>query len=187
MANDLSNQMSYEEFIEKLNIVNEKIYYSLIRGGRHAILIGDIRKKGKYYSIVKDMRWFGELESHIIKVQHNCLSDSKIYINQNFIPIRHEHILVFKKDKIWIYNIKTTETIKNNIINAENITWRDLIQATLEFLSNKATVDEIYKILIKSKKARNNKFIREKIRQTLNNNSNFIKLNGKWSLCIENI
>ena len=51
--NDLSNQMPYEEFIKKLNIVNEKIYHSLLYGGRHAILIGDVRKQGKYYSIIK--------------------------------------------------------------------------------------------------------------------------------------
>lgn len=57
-TNDLSNKMPYEEFIKKLNLVNEKIYYSLINGGRHATLIGDIRKKGKYYSILKDMMWF---------------------------------------------------------------------------------------------------------------------------------
>src|SRR5574344_1807089 len=68
--NDLSNNMSYEEFIKKLNIVNEKIYCSLVNGGRHATLIGDIRKNGVYYSILKDMKWFGDLESHIIKVQH---------------------------------------------------------------------------------------------------------------------
>ena len=53
--NDLSNQMTYEEFIEKLNKVNAKIYCSLVKGGRHAILIGDVRKHGKYYSIIKDM------------------------------------------------------------------------------------------------------------------------------------
>ena len=62
--NDLSNKMSYEEFINKLNMVNEKIYHSLILGGRHVTLIGDIRKNGKYYSILKDMKWFGDLESH---------------------------------------------------------------------------------------------------------------------------
>ena len=55
---DLSNKMSYEEFIQKLNLVNEKIYHSLINGGRHATLIGDVRKQGKYYSIIKDMQWF---------------------------------------------------------------------------------------------------------------------------------
>ena len=180
--NDLSNKMSYEEFISKLNTVNEKIYHSLILGGRHVTLIGDIRKNGKYYSILKDMTWFGELESHIIKIQHNCLSDNKIYSNHSFIPIKHEHILVFKKDKIWIFNFKVTETRKENIMNATNITWRDLIQATIEFFNNKASVDEIYNILIKSKKAKNNNHVREKIRQTLNENANFYKEQEYWYL-----
>lgn len=88
-ANDLSNNMDYEEFINKLNLVNEKIYHSLIVSGRHVILIGDVRKQGKYYSIIKDMNWYGDLESHIIKIQYNCLSDNKIYNNNNFIPIKH--------------------------------------------------------------------------------------------------
>ena len=180
--NDLSNKMSYEEFINKLNMVNEKIYHSLILGGRHVTLIGDIRKNGKYYSILKDMKWFGDLESHIIKIQHNCLSDNKIYSNHSFIPIKHEHILVFKKDKIWIFNFKVTETRKENIMNATNITWRDLIQATIEFFNNKASVDEIYNILIKSKKAKNNNHVREKIRQTLNENANFYKEQEYWYL-----
>ena len=180
--NDLSNNMSYEEFIKKLNFVNEKIYYSLINGGRHATLIGDIRKNGKYYSILKDMIWFGELESHIIKIQHNCLSDNKIYNNDSFIAIKHEHILVFKKNKIWVFNLKVTETKKDNIMNITNITWRDLIQATIEFFNNKASVDDIYNILSKSKKAKNNNHVREKIRQTLNENVNFYKEQEYWCL-----
>ena len=182
--NDLSNQMPYEEFIKKLNIVNEKIYHSLIVGGRHATLIGDVRKQGTYYSIIKDMNWYGDLESHIIKIQYNCMSDNKVYSNNNFIPIKHEHLLIFKKNKIWVFNMKVTVTSQENIINATNITWRDLVQATIQFLNIKATVDEIYNILIKSKKAQNNKYVREKIRQTLNNNSNFKKVENKWILCI---
>lgn len=182
--NDLSNKMSYEEFIKKLNMVNEKIYHSLLNGGRHATLIGDVRKQGKYYSIIKDMDWYGELESHVIKVQYNCMSDNKIYSNTNFIPIKHEHLLVFKKNKIWIFNTKVTIDIQDNIMNVTNITWRDLIQATLQYLKNKATIDEIYNILIKSKKAQNNNYIREKIRQVLNTNSNFKKIENMWELSI---
>lgn len=184
-TNDLSNSMSYEEFIDKLDIVNEKIYHSLVNGGRHITLLGDVRKNGKYYSIIKDMKWFGDLESHIIKIQHNCVSDNKVYSNNSFIAIKHEHILVFKKNKIWIFNTKETNTIKENIMNLTEITWRDLIQATLEFLHNKASIDQIYNILKESKKAEKNNFVREKIRQTLNNNSNFVKTGEVWSLCIE--
>ena len=183
--NDLSNEMPYEEFIHKLNIINEKIYHSLLYGGRHAILVGDIRKQGKYYSIIKDMDWFGDIESHIIKIQYNCVSDNKIYSNNNFIPIRHEHLLIFKKNRVWLFNKKSTNTIQINIMEATNITWRDLIQATLEYLKNKATIDDIYNILVKSKKAENNNHVREKIRQILNNNSNFKKVNNEWLLCIE--
>lgn len=183
--NDLSNNMSYEEFIKKLNIVNEKIYYSLINGGRHITLLGDVRKNGKYYSIVKDMKWYGDLESHIIKVQHNCVSDNKIYNNNSFIAIKHEHILVFKKNKIWIFNTKITNTIVENIMNATNITWRDLIQATIQYLNNKASIEEIYNILKKSKKAENNNYVREKIRQVLNINHNFEKVGEVWTLSIE--
>lgn len=183
--NDLSNTMPYEEFIQKLNIVNEKIYHSLLYGGRHAILIGDVRKQGKYYSIIKDMDWFGDLESHIIKIQHNCVSDNKVYSNKNFIPIKHEHLLVFKKNRVWLFNKKTTNTVKINIMEVTNITWRDLIQATIQYLKNKATIDEIYNILEKSKKARNNNHVREKIRQTLNNNPNFKKVNNEWVLSVE--
>ena len=183
--NDLSNQMPYDKFIQKLNLVNEKIYHSLLYGGRHAILIGDIRKQGKYYSIMKDMDWYGDLESHIIKVQYNCLSDNKIYSNQNFIPIKHEHLLIFKKNRVWLFSKKETNTLQINIMEVTNITWRDLIQATLEFMRNRASIDEIYNILIKSKKAQNKNHVREKIRQTLNNNSNFKKVDNEWMLCIK--
>lgn len=183
--NDLSNHMPYDEFIQKLNLVNEKIYHSLLYGGRHAILIGDVRKQLKYYSIIKDMEWYGDLESHIIKIQYNCLSDNKIYSNQNFIPIKHEHLLVFKKNRIWLFSKKEVNSIQVNIMEVTNITWRDLIQATLEFLKNKASIDDIYNILVKSKKAQNNNHVREKIRQTLNNNSNFKKVDNEWILCVE--
>lgn len=94
---DLSHIHNYNEYIDKLNIINKKIYHSLTSGGRHVILIGDVRKRGKYYSIIKDMKWYGEIEAHLIKVQHNTRSRHKKYSNNNFIPIVHEHVLVFRK------------------------------------------------------------------------------------------
>lgn len=112
------------------------------------------------------------------------MSDNKVYENNSFIPIKHEHLLVFRKNKIWIYNTRTTDVVQKNIMNAINITWRDLIQATIEFLENAATVDDIYSILAKSQKAKGNNHVREKIRQTLNNNSNFKKILNKWTLCL---
>ncbi len=182
---DLSNVMSYEEFIAKLDKVNAKIYQSLLNGGRHAFLIGDVRKKGKYYSIIKDMTWFGDLESHIIKAQHNCLSNNKAYSNNNFIPIVHEHLLVFKKNEVWAVQLKRTVTQSFDLRQFQNITWRDLIQGALEWLGGKATLSQIYKVIEGSKKALKNNHWKEKIRQTLQLHDNFTAVDrGVWSLNI---
>lgn len=96
--NDLSSINNYEEFIKCLDIVNKKIYDSLLPGGIHALLIGDVRKRGKYYSLQKDINWYGELIGHLVKIQHNTRMENFQYANMNFVPILHEHILIFRKD-----------------------------------------------------------------------------------------
>lgn len=180
---DLSLNSSYEEFIMKLDQVNAKIYQSLLNGGRHALLVGDIRRKGNYYSIIKDMIWLGELESHVIKAQHNCLSSNKIYTNNNFIPIIHEHLLVFKKNRIWAVSIKKTTSRTFDLRQFQHITWRDLIQGALEWLGGKADLQQIYSLIEGSKKTANNKHWQEKVRQTLQMHDNFKSTeHGIWSL-----
>lgn len=180
---DLSNVMSYEDFIKKLDRVNAKIYQSLLNGGRHAFLVGDVRRKGQYYSIIKDMTWFGNLESHIIKAQHNCLSSSKQYANRNFIPIVHEHLLVFKKNQVWMVELKQTTTKTFDLRQFNNITWRDLIQGAVEWLGGKAKLEQIYELIEGSKKTSNNKHWKEKIRQTLQLHDNFVAVDrGVWQL-----
>jgi hypothetical protein len=74
-------------------------YEALEIGGRLAVLIGDVRRKGKYTPIVKDVLNFpcGELRSIIIKVQHNCTSDKRRYGKLEDPPIKHEYCVVFKK------------------------------------------------------------------------------------------
>jgi|SRR5690625_675719 len=99
LKDDISHIDNYDEFIQKLNIINQRIFDSIGIGARHAMLIGDVRRQGKYYSLIKDIEWYGELDSHLIKVQHNTSSQNKKYANRNFIPIAHEHLLIFKKTK----------------------------------------------------------------------------------------
>lgn len=180
---DLSLNMSYEEFIKKLDKVNAKIYQSLLNGGRHAFLVGDVRRKGKYYSIIKDMTWLGDLESHVIKAQHNCLSSSKHYANNNFIPIVHEHLLIFRKNQVWKVQIKRTSTGSFDLRQFNNITWRDLIQGAMEWLGGKAKLDDIYSVIEGSKKTLSNNHWKEKIRQTLQMHDNFESVDrGVWKL-----
>lgn len=180
---DLSLNDSYDDFITKLDQVNAKVYQSLLNGGRHAILIGDVRRKGKYYSIIKDMAWLGELEGHVIKAQHNCLSSNKQYTSKGFIPIVHEHLLVFRKNQVWAVSIKRTLTQTFDLRQFKNITWRDLIQGALECLGGKANLNEIYGVVEGSNKTKNNNHWKEKIRQTLQVHDNFYSIKrGTWGL-----
>jgi hypothetical protein len=96
---DLSNCESYEKFRNLLMICLKRCYEALEVGGRLAVLIGDVRRKGKYTPIVKDILNFplGEIRSVIIKVQHNCTSDRKKYGKLEDVPIRHEYCIIFKK------------------------------------------------------------------------------------------
>jgi len=97
--NDLSNFESYERFREMLMVCLRRCYEALEVGGRLAVLIGDVRRSGRYTPIVKDVLNFpyGEIRSVIIKVQHNCTSDRKRYGKMEDVPIRHEYCVVFKK------------------------------------------------------------------------------------------
>lgn len=182
---DLSLNMSYEEFLKKLDKVNAKIYQSLLNGGRHAFLVGDIRKKGKYYSIIKDMTWFGDLESHIVKIQHNYMTKNKNYSNHNFIPIEHEHLLVFKKNQVWAVELKRTTTKSFDLRMFKQITWRDLIQGALEWIGGKGTLNDIYAVIEGAEKTKSNSHWKEKVRQTLQLHNNFRSVErGVWALAI---
>lgn len=183
-ANDLSNKMEYPEFIDRLDLVNEKIYHSLINGGRHALMIGDIRKSGKYYSPIKDLTWFGDLEAHLIKEQDNPRSSNKTY-RGNFIPIYHEHILVFKKNHVWYVPIKYTKDFIRDLRSMANVTWKNLVQATIEHLGGEATLRAIYDVLEGCKKGENNSHVKEKIRQTLYQYETFRKSQSdKWHIAL---
>jgi hypothetical protein len=61
--------------------------------------VGDVRKKGRYTPIVRDvLAWegeLGELRSVIIKAQHACRSDSIRYTSMEDVPIQHEYCVVF--------------------------------------------------------------------------------------------
>ncbi|WP_203664647.1 transposase domain-containing protein [Lacticaseibacillus sp. 53-4] len=98
----------------------------MVKGGRHAFLVGDVRKKGHYYSIIKDMTWYGDLECHLIKEQFHTVSGRKSY-GGTFIPIAHEHLLVFMKNEIWQVNIKYTKDFTRTMADMPHATWHDLI------------------------------------------------------------
>jgi len=99
---DLSNCQTLEEFENKLNMSVERLFSVIKPRGIMAILIGDKRKNGIYYPLLRTLLMnqnIGELKAIIIKVQHHCQSDKKDYRTGNpfMIPIKHEYCLVYQK------------------------------------------------------------------------------------------
>jgi len=98
----MSMARSLEEFEAMLDLACERLVTVLRPGGVLAVLIGDKRKNGEYYPLMRSLLMgnkLGRLRAILIKEQHNCRSDSVRYCRGNpfFIPIRHEYCLLFEK------------------------------------------------------------------------------------------
>lgn len=97
---DLSNATTYEDFLSKLHLLLSLSTKALRIGGHLALLVGDLRKRGIYTCIARDVEAppGSQLVQEIIKIQHNVRSNSMRY-NADLVRIMHEHILVWRKEK----------------------------------------------------------------------------------------
>lgn len=108
---DLSRIKDWDEFIKALNYCCIKQFSALEKGGRLAVLMGDIKKHRTLYSMLADIAKPGTLEQIIIKKQHNCVSDRRSYSGR-FIPIVHEYLMIVRKDDALMFPVKLTRTIQ---------------------------------------------------------------------------
>lgn len=180
---DLSRIPNWEQFVEAMNYAMMKQFTSLEKGGRIAVLMGDIKKRGKLYSMLSEIIKPGTLENIIIKAQHNCFSDNTQY-SGSFIPILHEYVMIVRKDTPLLVPVIVAKEIKTDIRDMAGATWRDVVAAVLEECTEAVTLTYIYEQIEPHKKAQNNKHWREKIRQTLQINPNHFHHTdrGMWVL-----
>lgn len=177
---DLSRCKDWNDFVNKMNYCCLKQYTALEKGGRMFILMGDYKQKGKLYSMLTDIVKPGTMEQIIIKAQHNCWSDNQVYSNRNFVPIKHEYLLVLRKDEALIIPVRVTNQTAVDVRDASTTTWRDVVAAVLEDMGN-MTLEEIYKKVDGHKKCQKNTHWKEKVRQTLQRCENFISVErGVW-------
>lgn len=98
---DLSTLDSWDEFRVALTLSLRRCHEWLAAGGRLAVLVGDVRRRGRYYPLVREVLKLdgevGELRSVIIKLQHNCQSDAKAYSRLEDVRIAHEYCILFKR------------------------------------------------------------------------------------------
>lgn len=118
------------QFKAWLDQCNANLYRLLKKGGRMAVLMGDSRYKGQYYSMFKEMNIFGNIEQVIIKTQHNCVCDSVKYSGK-FIPLEHEYLVVIRKNDPYIVPITVVQHCQRDIRTSEKTTWANVIAMML--------------------------------------------------------
>lgn len=153
---DLSRIPDWDGFVDAMNYAMLKQYTSLEKGGRMAVLMGDIKKKGKLYSMISEIVKPGILENIIIKAQHNCFSDNTEY-SGSFIPILHEYVMIVRKDNslyIPVISVnKTTEDIRDMSMTA----WKDVVAAVLEECTSAVPLSYLYEQIEHHEKTKSNK------------------------------
>ena len=160
-------RMDWDKFVKAMNYCLLKMYSALETGGRIGILMGDIRRKGVYRSMLLDIARPGEVDALIIKKQNNTWSGNKTYANMNFVPIDQEYFLILKKMMPYILDFTYAKKVELDIRDSKDATWKDVVASVLEKLNKEASLTEIYAEIEGHKKCSANKDWQAKVRQTL--------------------
>lgn len=175
LADDLSRCPSWQEFVKKMNYCMMKQFTALEKGGRMFVLMGDMKRRGKLYSMLCDILKPGTLEQVVIKAQHNCWSDRQSYSNNNFVPIIHEYLMVVRKDAGLIVPVSWGSSKEYDTRTFGDQSWRDLVYSVIEENGGQMSLQELYDALKDSAKAQRNQHWQEKIRQTVQNIKRFVR------------
>jgi hypothetical protein len=180
---DLSRIATWEEFVKAMNYCMMKQFCALEKGGRMAVLVGDIKKRGKLYSMIFELIKPGTLENVVIKAQHNCFSDNTQYSGK-FIPIVHEYLLLLRKEAPLLYSALLTYRRESDLRDMPGATWRDIVADAMEDFQGAADLERIYAKIEGYKRTREQQHWKDKVRQTLQYHSNLFTSpqRGVWSL-----
>lgn len=182
---DTSRCDSPEEFIAKSQIMLMNQREATRKGGIYATLIGDHRGgtlgSGNFRSYQSDfiqMMPKEELLSVTIKLQHNCLSDTRKY-NGNFVPIVHEYLLLWKKKEKSMFAVSFD--IASELQKRVATTWRNVIRIVMMKLKE-AKLETIYAEVEKvaATLIANNSNYKAKIRQQLQKHFTNVE-RGVWA------
>lgn len=186
LEGDTSHCITPEEFISKTQVMLLNQREATKEGGIYTTLIGDQRGgtlgSGNFRSYQADfisMMPKDELLSVAIKLQHNCLSDNRVY-NGNFVPILHEYLLIWKKKAKSLFAVSFD--IASELQSRVATTWRNCIRVVMMKLQ-KADLNTIYNEIEKvaANLIRNNPNWKAKIRQTLQKHYTNVE-RGVWAL-----
>ncbi|WP_043004546.1 hypothetical protein [Comamonas testosteroni] len=183
---DLSRCENADVFHEKMQLVLLNQRDATIPGGFYGALVGDLRRNGSYISTQAELiarMPSAELASVIIKMQHNCVSDSRVYSNLGLPRIVHEYLILWKKKSMPVMVLLSNMAREQH--SRVTGTWKAIVGVVLQRLGGKANLSEIYQEVSRAApdKLKANPNWEAKIRQTLNSNQLFASSErGVWAL-----
>lgn len=178
---DMSN-MSLSDFAESLNLALMNIHDACKQGGHYGVLMGNLRSKGNYYNLSSLVERVapGRLVDEIIKIQHNCTSDTRTYAKP-IVRIAHEKLLVFKRANDGsIFYLGAVLKRTSNLVSA---TWKTVVRRILQ--GKTMSLDAIYKEVDPIASQRANQHWQAKVRQVLQDSRYFDRVEtGVYKLAV---
>lgn len=167
---DLSHMSDLDEFLDALQAVMLNQRHATTVGGIYGTILGDVRRKGAYYSLQADLQARlprNELRAVLIKSQHNTHGERKSYARMRWPMIMHEYILLYEKGTAQPYALLGRITKQND--RHIKGTWRALVRHALQKLGGNATLPQLYQAVAEgaTQKLEANSHWQDKIRQTL--------------------
>jgi len=185
---DTSHCDSPEEFIAKSQVMLLNQREATLEGGYYMTLIGDQRGgtlgRGNFRSYQADfisMLPKDELLSVAIKMQHNCMSDKRVY-QGSFVPIAHEYLIIWKKKRKTLMQVSLD--IASSHKRAISTTWRNAIRIAMIHLGGEASLSKIYaevERIVDAGRMADNPNYKAKIRQTLQKHYRNVE-RGVWAV-----
>lgn len=160
-------EMPWEKGMHAVNQAMMRGYAAMPKGAYQAVVVGDIRQKGIFRSMLTNLTLPGEQVQVLIKKQHNTSSGRKYYANHKFFFIEHEYIVITKKPSGYEIAFVVPQHYTMDIRDSQSATWKDVVYAVLRQLGTSVYLDKIYEEIEPHKKAQGNPHWKAKVRQTL--------------------
>lgn len=165
---DIQN-MSWEEGMKAVNHAVLRGYNSLPKGSFEVVMVGEIRSKGQYRSMLHELVIPGELFQSYVKMQHNTASGfrGRNYRKSQRALTAHEMIAVIKKASGFELAYVMPKEYRMDIRDSQMATWLDVVSAAVGESKKTFSNEEIYHLIEGHGKCRNNSNYKAKVRQKL--------------------
>lgn len=176
------SRMELDDFIESLYLSISNINDAVETGGHFGILMGNVRKNGVYYNLSSLIERISSspLVDEVIKIQHNCVSDSRQYSGR-LVRIAHEKLLVFRKSRP---SLSLLNLVQRRLESQTRITWSIVVRRAVMIKGGKdVPLSDIYDVVEPYASKTANNHWKAKVRQIVQDTRYFARQElGVYSL-----